>query len=257
MSGCAKPCRFDGVDYPSYAAAAEALGVTRAAISLRMRGEAAVRRAAARRAKRRAARDSNRVVTVIEVEGVAYPSLAAAGRGLGLSAPAVATRVASDSVRWRGWRKFTKTVPPAPREPDSRWRAVTVGGVEYQSQKAAAAALGVSAPAISQRVAKERRKAAPPAPRRRVVTVRQGAASERQANVLGMFANPRWSPADDLALLEARAAGWHFSKIAAQLGRGCTDVQCRWHRLRVVPDIAAQIAALVDAGDTYRVAGAG
>lgn len=60
--------------------------------------------------------------------------------------------------------------------------------------------------------------------------------------------HPKWSPADDLLLLQARAAGDWFAAIAVDMDRGVVEVEQRWHRLRVVPDIAALIEAHIEAG---------
>lgn len=77
------------------------------------------------------------------------------------------------------------------------------------------------------------------------------------AGPLAPVFHPLWSAADDHALLTARAAGDNFSAIAARLGRSRIAVEQRWHRRRVVPNVAKLLEAYGLSPRSYPADGGG
>lgn len=65
---------------------------------------------------------------------------------------------------------------------------------------------------------------------------------------LAEIASPRWSPQEDLLMMQARASGLPLDAIARDLRRPCVAVTARWHRLRVLPEIDVALRAAVDSG---------
>lgn len=137
---------------------------------------------------------------------------------------------------------------------------VTIRGVKYPTQAAAAEALGVApevvaiakqecrlnavglpAQSVTRLVEPEPKPvpAAKPKPRKSVVS---GGGRFSPAELSGI-SHPLWSSSEDHALLMARVSGQHFSQIADHLGRNRIAVEQRWHRLRVVAQVVAKLKA--------------
>lgn len=58
---------------------------------------------------------------------------------------------------------------------------------------------------------------------------------ERACRILAAVAHPKWSPGDDLLIMELRDKGSDFTSMAYHLKRQRVTVEQRWHRLRIVP----------------------
>jgi hypothetical protein len=54
---------------------------------------------------------------------------------------------------------------------------------------------------------------------------------------LAVVFHPRWCSADDHFIMQQKAGGVHFSRIAQGIIRDTRAVEQRWHRLRKVPNI--------------------
>ena len=237
-------CELNGVTYPSVAAAARAQGRSVDALG-------------------KAVRAGRPAPTLFEWEGVSYRSQAAAARALGITWQVMKGRV----------RRARREAARGGGEARPRCRACTLNGVEYESLVAAGRALGITPPAVHKRLdyarIKAARQAARAAERERdaaAARARQEAPSRLDAPplpevapepsevalapaVLAGVAHPKWSPAADHALVAARGRRDDFHAIARQLGRDPRAVEQRWHRLRVIPDVAT---VLVSAGLTTR-----
>lgn len=74
----------------------------------------------------------------------------------------------------------------------------------------------------------------------------------QRADVVAGIARPGWSPSGDLMILRHKACGTVLSAVAHSLGRGLRDVEARWHRLRVVRGLEAELVAfMAGSGDSY------
>jgi hypothetical protein len=135
-------------------------------------------------------------------------------------------------------------------------RSITIRGVTYKSQAAAARKLGVSSAAISMARQTGRlgvvglRAVQPESPAKCDRSIDTPAAAlmrpvqrvQLHKRLSSVF-HPRWCARDDHALLTAKAAGDGFAVIAVRLGRPCVAIEQRWHRLRGVPDIVKHLEA--------------
>lgn len=54
---------------------------------------------------------------------------------------------------------------------------------------------------------------------------------------LRVIFDANWTPFDDIQLVTLRDDGARLDRISQGLGRDPSDVQARWHRLRVVPSV--------------------
>lgn len=69
----------------------------------------------------------------------------------------------------------------------------------------------------------------------------------RVADPLSPVWHPKWTPADDLWLLRARAKGRCFTHVAQDMGRARIEVEQRWHRLRAVRGVEDRLERRVGA----------
>lgn len=63
---------------------------------------------------------------------------------------------------------------------------------------------------------------------------------QRQHPLQSIF-HPHWTPSEDSQLLALRDQGVSLDRIAIALMRPAKAVEQRWHRLRVVPSIRANL----------------
>jgi hypothetical protein len=66
----------------------------------------------------------------------------------------------------------------------------------------------------------------------------------------GIF-DDRWTPSDDIQLVTLRDDGVRLDRISQGLGRDPSDVQARWHRLRVVPSVRSLLAQFQEISRDY------
>ena len=79
-----------------------------------------------------------------------------------------------------------------------------------------------------------------------------------RADLVDGIAHPAWSPGQDMAILQAKAAGTPIADLAGTLGRPMLALNARWHRLRVLPGLEAELAAFIKTrGDRYCAASQG
>lgn len=139
---------------------------------------------------------------------------------------------------------------------------VIIRGVSYVSYTRAAKVMGVTVSTITQakkrgtldrvglnRVSKKKAKSAP-IKRRATLTFVSGRAAQtvtrrpgKAQSPIACIFHPHWCPALDHKILISKASGDNFSIIADRLGRERVAVEQRWHRLRVVPNIARKLKA--------------
>ena len=142
----------DGIEYESARAAAAALGLALATVSLRAKLQRGGWRwaGAAPVADPKPLRQSLR--RPVRIGGVEYPTLQEAARATGISRVVLERRIAQN---WPGYEqpngRTRKCVRGTPRP-------VTIGGVEYRSRAAAAEALGITREEVTRRVHLEKPK---------------------------------------------------------------------------------------------------
>ena len=129
-----RPCVIDGVTYPNQKTAAEALGITRQAVSLRLR--MAERRGPDWKPKPRGK------AKPVTIHGVAFPTMKAASDALGIPYKMI--------VHWAlvGRWKIPERRPNRKGRPPGNAKPVTIDGVVFPTMKAASKALGMSYGAI-------------------------------------------------------------------------------------------------------------
>lgn len=74
---------------------------------------------------------------------------------------------------------------------------------------------------------------------------------DRACRILAAVAHPKWSPGDDLLIMDLRASGADFTSIADDLKRQRVTVEQRWHRLRIVPLMVEALQVAVRANLKY------
>jgi hypothetical protein len=138
-----RPCVIDGMTFPTQRAAAEALGISYQAVSLRLK-------MAERRGPDWKPKPPGRAKPVT-VHGVAFPTMKAASEALGI--PYGVIQHWARVGRWpnRKVRENRRKHPPPPREP------VIIDGVAYLSIKDAADKLGVRYGVLYRRLKRPRR----------------------------------------------------------------------------------------------------
>jgi len=134
-----RPCVIDGVTYPNQRTAAEALGLSPQALSLRLK--MAERRGPDWKPKPRGA------AKPVTIHGIAFPTMKAASEGLGIP-----YRVIQHWARVGRWpnRKVPEQRGGSDRKPRPPGNAqpVTIHGVAFPTMKAASKALGMRYGAI-------------------------------------------------------------------------------------------------------------
>ena len=68
---------------------------------------------------------------------------------------------------------------------------------------------------------------------------------------LRVIFDANWTPFDDIQLVTLRDDGARLDRISQGLGRNPSDVQARWHRLRVVPSVRSLLVQFQEVSRDY------